>query len=537
MIISLDGSGSVGNTVRQAETQEREQFPHVVVGDGELSLVHSIDDEARVQEILLDDGPSTNDSAILLDAPADAKSSAPERALRRYTHIALGLAATDLVCIIVALLVARVVSYGLSSTPTVYAVAPLLAALLWTPVFYGFGLYSIQHLSASEEFRRIIGACSLGVLLVVLLSYWSEAGLSHIFLASSLILALALELTGRRLWRLAIARMRNSGRLTLRTLIIGTNGEAHRLSEVLKRRGLGFVPIGYVGSPGVHPSPNSLPLVGDFNSLVDLIRQQEAECLFVASTALGSQDMLKVVHAARQTGVEVRVSANLPEILTTRLSVQTVANDLMAITLRPVRLTRFQAAAKRSFDIVFASLGLILSSPVTLVAAAAVGLTSRGPVMFRQQRVTKGGREFTVYKFRTMTHNGDSLLPEDAPDKSAAFFKVEDDPRLTKVGGLLRKLSIDELPQLLNVVKGDMSLVGPRPLPVEQVNANPELLTPRHEVLTGVTGWWQVNGRSNLSAEEAVRLDLFYIENWALSLDLFIILKTVGVLLGRRGAY
>ncbi len=136
-----------------------------------------------------------------------------------------------------------------------------------------------------------------------------------------------------------------------------------------------------------------------------------------------------------------------------------------------------------------------------------------------------------------MLQDGDSLLTEDTHEKSAAFFKVEDDPRLTRVGGLLRKLSIDELPQLLNVVKGDMSLVGPRPLPVEQVNANPELLTARHEVFSGVTGWWQVNGRSNLSAEEAVRLDLFYIENWALSLDLFIILKTVGVLLRRRGAY
>jgi lipopolysaccharide/colanic/teichoic acid biosynthesis glycosyltransferase len=136
-----------------------------------------------------------------------------------------------------------------------------------------------------------------------------------------------------------------------------------------------------------------------------------------------------------------------------------------------------------------------------------------------------------------MLQGGDSLLTEDTPEKTAAFFKVEHDPRLTKVGGVLRKLSIDELPQLLNVVKGDMSLVGPRPLPVEQVNANPELLTARHEVFSGVTGWWQVNGRSNLSAEEAVRLDLFYIENWALSLDLFIILKTVGVLLRRRGAY
>jgi len=534
VVISLDGSGTV-KTILSAESVEEAQLPRVVVGNGDLSLVRSIDDEASVQEILLDP-PAGEASEIAPDASATVGLSS-DKALKRYSHIGLGLAATDLLCVITALLVAHFVSYGLSSPNPFYLTGPLLAALLWTPIFYGFGLYSIQHLSASEEFRRIIGACSFGVLLVVLLSYWFMADLPNAFVASSLSLVLAFELAGRRVWRLAVGRLRNSGRLTLRTLVVGTNGEAHRLAEVLKRRGLGFGPIGYVGSPGIQSSPNGLPIVGDVNSLADLIREHEAECLFVASTAVESEDMLKVVQAARQTGAEVRVSANLPEILTTRLSVQTVANDLMAITLRPVRLTRIQEALKRSFDVALASLGLVLSSPVMLVAAVVIGLTSRGPVLFRQQRVTKGGREFTVFKFRTMTHNGDSLLSEDAPDKSAAFFKVENDPRLTKVGGLLRKLSIDELPQLLNVVKGDMSLVGPRPLPVEQVNANPELLTPRHEVLTGVTGWWQVSGRSDLSAEEAVRLDLFYIENWALSLDLFIILKTVGVLLRRRGAY
>lgn len=535
VIISFDGSATAQRTARSDEGVEDIPLPRVVVGNGDLSLVRTLDDEASVQEILLDAVPENDASANPLDSAA-ATGLTGDRALRRYSHIGLGLAATDFLCIVAALLASYVVSYGLSNPNPIY-VAPLAAALLWTPIFYCFGLYSIQHLSASEEFRRIIGACSFGLLLVVLLSYWAEAGLSQAFVASSLTLALTFELAGRRVWRLAVGRLRGSGRLTLRTLVVGTNDEAHRLSEILKRRGLGFAPIGYVGSPGLSPSPNGLPTIGDVDSLADLIRQHEAECLFVASTGVGSEDMLKVVQAARQTGAEVRVSANLPEILTTRLSVQTVANDLMAITLRPVRLTRIQEALKRSFDVAFASLGLILSSPVILVAAVAIGLTSRGPVLFRQQRVTKGGREFTVFKFRTMTHDGDSLLPEDAPDKTAAFFKVEDDPRLTKVGGVLRKLSIDELPQLLNVVKGDMSLVGPRPLPVEQVNANPELLTPRHEVLTGVTGWWQVNGRSDLSAEEAVRLDLFYIENWALSLDLFIILKTVGVLLRRRGAY
>jgi exopolysaccharide biosynthesis polyprenyl glycosylphosphotransferase len=488
-------------------------------------------DEARVHEILLDDHPEA--------APAapEAVPTAANHALKRYSHIGFGLAATDLVCVFAALVAARLVSFGVTSLPPVYAVAPLLAALLWAPVFYGFGLYSIQHLSPSEEFRRIIGACSLGVLLVVLLSYWSKTDLSRSFVAAAWVLTLGFELVARRIWRLVIGKMRARGRLTLRTLIIGTNDEAHRLADILKRRGIGFGPIGYVGTLGVQESPNALPLVGNFTGLVDLIREHSAECLFVASSAVRSEDMIRVVQASRQTGVEVRVSANLPEILSTRLSVQTVANDLMAITLRPVRLTRTQAVLKRGFDLVLASVGLVATSPVMLLSALAVRLTSRGPVLFRQQRITKGGRAFTVYKFRTMADRADGRLSDDAPDKATAFFKIEDDPRLTKVGRFLRKASIDELPQLINVIKGDMSLVGPRPLPIEQVEANPELLTPRHEVLAGATGWWQVSGRSNLSAEEAVRLDLFYIENWSLSLDLFIVLKTVGVLLARRGAY
>ena len=458
-------------------------------------------------------------------------------ALKKYSRIGFGLAASDLACVILAILVARFSSSSFERLPPDFTIALMLAVLVWVPVFYGFGLYSIQHLSASEEFRRVIGAASLGVLLVVVLSYWGQSDPARSLVATWWILVLVLELASRRIWRLVVGKMRARGRLTLRTLIVGTNDEAHRLSDTLKRRGLGFSALGYVGSFHGDRSSNGLPLLGTLDGLVSVIQEHSVDCLFVASTAITPQDMMKVVQASRQTGIEVRVSANLPEILATRLSVQPVANDLMAISLKPAHLTRTQAAVKRGFDIAVATVVLVALSPVLLVTALAIKATSRGPAVFRQTRVTKGGRSFIVYKFRTMTHQVDAELGDGAPDKSTAFFKIQDDPRLTKVGRVLRKLSIDELPQLWNVIKGDMSLVGPRPLPLEQVEANPELLTPRLEVQAGVTGWWQVNGRSDLSAEEAVRLDLFYIENWSLSLDLFVVLKTVGVLLARRGAY
>jgi len=518
----------VGDSPEDETSEANDQSLRVVTAEGDISVVTTVENIDEVDRI---------ESIVLETESADVGERQGLTARQRYSRIGFGLAASDLACVILAILAARISGSRFEGLPPGFTVALMLAVLVWVPVFHAFGLYSIQHLSASEEFRRVIGAASLGVLLVVVLSYWSKSDPARSLVATSWILVLALELASRRIWRMRIGKMRAEGRLTLRTLIVGTNDEAHRLSDTLKRRGLGFAPLGYVGSFGGGRSSNGLPLLGTLDGLDSVIDKHSVDCLFVASTAIKPQDMMKVVQASRQTGIEVRVSANLPEILATRLSVQTVANDLMAISLKPVHLTRPQAAVKRAFDIAVASVVLVALSPVLLITALAIKTTSRGPAVFRQTRVTKGGRSFIVYKYRTMTHQTYTHLGDDAPDKATAFFKIQDDPRLTKVGRLLRKLSIDELPQLWNVIKGDMSLVGPRPLPLEQVEANPELLTPRLEVQAGVTGWWQVNGRSDLSAEEAVRLDLFYIENWSLSLDLFVVLKTVGVLLARRGAY
>jgi lipopolysaccharide/colanic/teichoic acid biosynthesis glycosyltransferase len=185
---------------------------------------------------------------------------------------------------------------------------------------------------------------------------------------------------------------------------------------------------------------------------------------------------------------------------------------------------------------VLAALGLVVASPILLVAAIAIKATSPGPVLFRQDRVTKGIRSFQMYKLRTMTE-GPPLVDEQIADTTVPFFKVKQDARHTRVGRFLRQTSLDELPQLFNVFKGDMSLVGPRPLPTEQVAAHIELLGPRHEVRSGITGWWQIHGRSDVDPEEAIRMDHFYIENWSPALDLYVLVKTIGVLLTRRGAY
>ena len=452
-------------------------------------------------------------------------------ALRRYRQISMGLAVTDAACIVAALLLVYQVRYSARPMPLRELVVVLVAPLLWITAFRAFNLYAPQHLSPSDEFRGVIGATSLGIVMVVTASYWSKSSFPRAWLGLSWLLAVLLELATRRAWEACRLRLKRDGRLAFRTLIVGATGEATRLAETLKDPASGFIPIGYVGGFDPSDSGNGLPVVGDIPDLRRLAREHDADCFFVASTCVSAEDMFGVTQVARQERTEVRVSANLSQTLTSRLTLQKVGGAI-ALSIRPVRLTRTQIAIKRIFDLVVASTALAVSLPLWGAVAIAIRLSSRGPVFFHQERVTKGGRVFRMHKFRTMRVDVDSPA-----DTATPFFKLESDPRLTRVGSFLRRLSLDELPQFWNVINGDMSLVGPRPLPADQVAANLELLSPRHEVHAGVTGWWQINGRSGVTPEEAIHLDQFYIENWSLALDLYILLKTFGAVLAQKGAH
>ena len=371
----------------------------------------------------------------------------------------------------------------------------------------------------------------------MLSTFWWQASFSRPGLAWMWLFAISFELVIRRSFRWWIRHLKRDGTLALRTLLVGTNEESMRGWPGSWRPRSGASP-----RSGAWRRPMRLTLIEDFldwdgsMSWQDIIRRERAECVFVASSAVTPEDMIAISRACRQTDVEMRVSANLPDILTSRLSIQPI-DQVMALYLKPVRFTGTQAALKRCFDLLVAVPALIVLSPLMAVVAVAVRSTSPGPVIFRQRRMTKNGRVFTMLKFRTMVADADRVPHPKVPDLTEPFFKMRDDPRLTKIGYVLRKLSLDELPQLWNVIRGDMSLVGPRPLPIEQIEANPELLGPRHEVKAGMTGWWQINGRSDVELEDAVRLDLFYIDNWSLSLDLYILLKTAGVILLGKGGY
>ncbi|MGH2757811.1 MAG: sugar transferase, partial [Actinomycetota bacterium] len=318
-------------------------------------------------------------------------------------------------------------------------------------------------------------------------------------------------------------------------LVVGTDRDAVRVAHAIEDPDTGFEAVGFVApsDPFIQPS-DGLPVLGRLDDLAQTIRSNEIECLFVASTGLTEEEVSKVLQIARRHSVEVRVASNLSEILTSRVRIQPVG-DVMALSLRPVRLTGPRGVLKRAFDVVVGSVLFALLLPVLLVVGAAVRLSSRGPALFRQQRTTKDGRSFTMYKFRTMAQTLNQEIVGSI-DVTAPFFKLDDDPRLTRVGRFLRRSSLDELPQLINVIKGDLSLVGPRPLPIEQLHANREMLSPRLEVRAGMTGWWQIKGRSDVTPEQALRMDLFYIENWSLALDLYILAKTFGVVVGRKGA-
>jgi exopolysaccharide biosynthesis polyprenyl glycosylphosphotransferase len=258
----------------------------------------------------------------------------------------------------------------------------------------------------------------------------------------------------------------------------------------------------------------------------------------VAATAVSPEEMNHVAKAVRLEGVEVRVTATLPDVLSSRLSVQPFGG-ITALSLHPVRLSGSQVVAKRAFDLIVAGVGLILASPLLLAIAVAVKLTSPGPILYRSTRVGQRGRPFTMLKFRTMRPGADQEVDRLREEMGVTnlMFKLKDDPRVSRVGKLLRKVSLDELPQLINVVRGEMSIVGPRPPLPEEVTRYVDWQFDRLEVPPGITGLWQVSGRSDLSFDDCVRLDLFYIENWSLSYDLYILAKTIPVLLSPRGAY
>jgi exopolysaccharide biosynthesis polyprenyl glycosylphosphotransferase len=420
-----------------------------------------------------------------------------------------------------------------------HALLLAFSAVVVVTVFFAFHLYTVHLLASAEEFRRLILATSVVVVILVASPWWPEPAFARLPIAAVWATALALILGTRRIWHHRIRRARSTGSMVARTLIVGCNGEAARLADGSLGRQAGLEPIGLIAtSEPAPPLEADLPVLGSLEDLHTVIAGTSADCVLVASSAVDADAMRFISKVARRTGTELKVTANLPEVLTTRLSVLPIGG-VIALSLRSVRLSGPQALAKRLFDITLSGAVLLLTLPLFLVISGAIKLSSPGPVFYRQQRIGKQGNPFTLLKFRTMVDGADVMLDllVAANEADGPLFKIRNDPRVSRVGRFLRRSSLDELPQLLNVLKGDMSLVGPRPPLPHEVARYEDWQLDRLEVRPGITGLWQVSGRSDLSFNEMVRLDLFYIENWSLAYDMFILIKTIPAVATSRGAY
>ena len=291
------------------------------------------------EDPLFDDAGASVGPQQSIDAAAPSARS-DGAVLRRYRRIGLALAASDAACVSVALFASSLWAFDGRPDAEWFALVGLTAPIVWIAVFHTFALYAPQHLSTAEMLRRIIGAASVGVLLLAMEGVWTTSPLSPAWIGTTWLIAMVLELAVRRAWACGLSRMRRAGGLSFRTLIVGADAEAMRLARAIARPGSGFRPIGFVVVDRSPPAMDSLPvvgpIVGSLDRLGSLIQAFGAECLFVASAAVDAQGMRRVTHAARRAGVELRVSANLPQMLTSRLTVQQMGRTT-ALSLRPAR--------------------------------------------------------------------------------------------------------------------------------------------------------------------------------------------------------
>lgn len=426
--------------------------------------------------------------------------------------------------------------------PTLYAIefhakTPYLLIPLWLIIYSAYRLYdwrSIQR--ASAELGRIINASTLGVLLILIVSFIGKnTALSRVWLALAWLMVITYVFLVRLIIRTVTRQVqRRSGNQT-RILIVGANDEGVSLAEQVRRfPHLGYEIIGFADdfiSKGQKVS-ETWPVLGKTSSLHQYIDKYEIDSVIFISSAFSHMQVFEMLQELEDTEVDTQMSAGLFEMVTDRLNVRDVGGIPM-LGLTKVNLKGFNLALKRVFDIALGCASLLVTSPVMIGAGIAVKLSSPGPLLFIQTRVGQDNKIFNMYKFRTMR--------VDAEKDTGPVWAEKDDPRRTGIGSFLRRFSIDELPQLFNVLKGEMSLVGPRPerpVFVEGFNGVVPRYTERHRIRPGITGWAQVNGlRGNTSLEERVKYDNFYIENWSMLLDLEILFRTLFKVFSEENAY
>ncbi len=436
--------------------------------------------------------------------------------------------------------------FGTSSTQ-LWSVGRVAAVttVVWLGLLMAFHTRSSEVFgSGSSEYKRVAHSTgfAFGILAILSIAFqWSGMRL-ELFVA--LPVGLFALLVGRWSWRRWLVRQRRFGHYSSRAIIAGTATDVEYVIRNLDRGGTrGYVVLGAATPSRDHSHINvdgrSYPVVGAMESVALRARELGADTIIVASRPEDDPDFIKRLSWELEgTAAELILSSRLADVAGPRISLRPVDG----MPLIHVKIPRFEGgvhALKRAMDILVAALALIPIGLVLPIIALAITLDDRGPVFFRQTRIGRDGREFGILKFRTMSVDAEARLAalKAQNEGSGLLFKMKSDPRITRVGAILRKFSLDELPQFWNVLLGDMSVVGPRPPLPSEVGEYDGMVFRRLYIKPGITGLWQVSGRSDLSWDESVRLDLRYVENWSIMTDLMIMWRTAQAMVRPSGAY
>ena len=438
-----------------------------------------------------------------------------------------------------------------------FAVVARVAMLIYQRAYNYYGSFSY-----AQEAIKICKAVGVSSLLIITWAFLFRGGFAFrdfsyarsIFVLDFAI-AFAVYLSFHSLLRFLQVRARNRDINLIPTLIAGTNAEAEQtINELRDRRDLGYRVVGVIGtrtpSSATDDKLNGIPVIGSIDDLPNVVRELSIQEVIITDSSITSDRMFDaMMRIGRGQRVEFRFAPSLFELLPQKTSVDQIG-VLPMVRLFREPLSDAERFLKRISDLVIATFALILVSPILAIIAAWIKVDSKGKVFFRQERVGMDGRVFLCYKFRSMRQDADEDVHREAYEKNIVgeeasnvgeeaapvYGKVKDDSRVTRAGRFLRRSSLDELPQLFNVLKSDMSIVGPRPPIPYEVEAYQLWHRKRLDMKPGITGLWQVSGRNRLTFDEMVRTDLFYIENWSLWLDFKIILLTLPAVFRGDGA-
>jgi exopolysaccharide biosynthesis polyprenyl glycosylphosphotransferase len=496
--------------------------------------------------------PSQHGQPPVLARPVQTVKAATAR---RWQHqYSRRLRITDALIVCAAVALAQFIRFGDSPHVSGYPGAimtlfSILFAALWLSLIAGFRSRSIRVIGAGiEEYRRVVSASFWTFGIIAMATLLAKIFLARGYLAVALPVGTLGLLGSRLLWRYYIAGKRARGECLTRVLAIGDRKAVSQLVEELTRHSRdGFVVVG-AGIPGYGPSRGKtlvvkgqeIPILGDDTHALAAIAHHNADTVaLTGAERFGAQGIRQLMWRLGNMDVDLVMAPGVMDVAEGRLALRPVAG----FPLLHVEKPQYQGAKsfqKRGFDFCFALAALIGTSPLLIASAIAIKLSSKGPVFYPSERIGLDGKPFTMLKFRTMIDGADGQVQQLLAlneSEGGVLFKIREDPRVTPVGRILRRLSIDELPQFINVLRQDMSVVGPRPpLPREVLQYNGDVKR-RLLVKPGVTGLWQVNGRSDLPWDESVRLDLSYVDNWSMASDFLLIAKTIKAVVASDGAY